>query len=88
MKTCRTIDKIFLWNKKLSLSYIVKLFLNFGRFELQYSYLLYSYKIKSVYTHSLIHNDKIYKNIEAQICYTVSCRHNLLIQSVIPANIN
>ena len=42
-------DKIFSWYKKLSLSYIHKLFLNFSKFEPQDSNKLYSYKKKSVY---------------------------------------
>ena len=46
MKTYKLTDKIFSRKKKLSLSYILKLFLNFSKSELQYSYKLY-YKLYS-----------------------------------------
>ena len=36
-------QNIFVIRKKLNLSYILKLFLNFSKFEPQYSYKLYSY---------------------------------------------
>ena len=44
MKTYKLTDKIFPRYKKLSLSYFLKLLLNFSQFEPQYSYKLYSYK--------------------------------------------
>ena len=52
MKTYRLTDKILSQHKKLSLSDILKLFLNSSKFETQYSYKLYSY-IKKVYSPNL-----------------------------------
>ena len=43
MKAYKLTDKIFSQYKKLTLSYILKLFLNFSKFESQYSYKQYSY---------------------------------------------
>ena len=52
MKAYRATGKIFSRYKKLSLSYIFKLFLNFSKFEPQYSSKLHSYR-KNVYEISI-----------------------------------
>ena len=44
MKTYKLTDKVFSPYKKLSLSYILKSFLDFSKFEPHCSYKLYSYK--------------------------------------------
>ena len=67
MKTYKLTDKTFSRYKKLSLSYILKLFLDFSKFDSQYPYKLHSYKKVGKYIIRIFYKNNFHKKISLKI---------------------